>query len=177
MNNIQRAILVALVLLVICNLSAFNEKEIMLKQADRYDNQRQYERAITIYETLLEDHPQDGIVIEKLITDLIRISKITKAEKLFEDKGQYLSGLVYVRLGSSLHIIKGELKEAQKICREFLNKSPGNINNYKIISQIFTQYRQYEFLNHQNHRPRLDSYLNALVNRILHKQHLRFHHH
>ena len=147
MNNIKSAVLIAIVLLVICNLSAFSEKEIMLKQADRYDNQRQYERAMTIYETLLEDHPQDGIVIEKLITDLIRISKITKAEKLFEDKGQYLSGLVYVRLGSSLYIIKGELKEAKKICRSFLDKYPGNINNYKIIAQIFTQYRQYEFAN------------------------------
>ena len=107
MNNIKSAVLVAIVLLVSCNLFAFNEKEIMLKQADMYDNQRYYERAITIYETLLEDHPQDGIVIEKLITDLIRISKITQAEKLFEVKGQYLSGLVYVRLGSSLYIIKG----------------------------------------------------------------------
>lgn len=145
MNNIKSAILVAIVLLVSCSLSAFSQKEIMLKQASRYDNQRQYERAITIYKTLLEDHPQDGTVIEKLIIDLIRISKIKKAEKLFEDKGQYLSGMVYVRLGSSLHIIKGELKEAKKICRSFLDKNPGNISNYKIIAQIFTQYRQYEY--------------------------------
>ena len=145
MNNIKNAVLIVLVLLVSCSLYAFSEKEIMLKQAGRYDNQRQYERAIAIYETLLEDHPQDGTVIEKLIFDLIRISKIIKAEKLFEDKGQYLSGLVYIRLGSSLHIIKGELKEAKKICRSFLDKYPGNISNYKIIAQLFSQYRQYEY--------------------------------
>ena len=145
MNNIKITVLVALVFLVGCSPSAFNQKEIMLKQAGRYDNQRQYERAITIYETLLEDHPQDGTVIEKMIIDLIRISKIKKAEKLFEDKGQYLSGLVYVRLGSALQIIKGELKEAKKICRSFLNKYPGNVSNYKIIAQIFSQYRQYEY--------------------------------
>ena len=145
MNKIKSAVLVALVLLAGCSLSAFSQKEIMLKQAGRFDNQRQYERAITIYETLLEDHPQDGTVIEKLIIALIRISKIKKAEKLFEDKGQYLSGLVYVRLGSSLQIIKGELKEAKKICRSFLDKYPGNVSNYKIIAQIFSQYRQYEY--------------------------------
>jgi tetratricopeptide (TPR) repeat protein len=145
MNNIKIAVLVTLILLISCSLFAFREKEIMLKQAGRYDNQRQYERAITIYETLLEDHPYDAIVIEKLIINLMRISKIKKAEKLFEDKGQYLSGMVYVKLGSSLHIIKGELKEAKKICRSFLDKNPGNINNYKIIAQIFTQYRQYEY--------------------------------
>ncbi len=145
MNNIKSAVLVVLLLLVSYSLSASKQKEIMLKQAGKYDNQRQYEKAITIYETLLEDHPQDGIVIEKLIFNLLRISKLTKAEKLFEDKGQYLSELVYVKLNSSFHIIKGELKEAKKICRSFLDKSPGNINNYKIIAQLFSQYRQNEY--------------------------------
>ncbi|MCK4654753.1 MAG: hypothetical protein KAU01_09930 [Candidatus Cloacimonetes bacterium] len=137
--------LVILFLIFTCSLYAFDEREVLLKQANRLVARRQYEKAINIYVSLLEDYPDDHIIIEKLILNLLRISKIGKAEKILEDKKNILSGIEYVRLKTSILLLKGEIKQAYKFCKNFLNENSRRMNYYKVLANIFEQYRQYEY--------------------------------
>ncbi|MCK4312257.1 MAG: tetratricopeptide repeat protein, partial [Candidatus Cloacimonetes bacterium] len=136
-----------LILIVIftCSLYAFDKREVLLKQANRLVTRRQYEKAINIYESLLEDYPDDHVIVERLIVNLLRISKIEKAEKILEDKKNILSGIEYVRLKTSILLLKGEIKQAYKFCKNFLNENSRRMNYYKILANIFEQYRQYEY--------------------------------
>lgn len=140
-------VLKVLILIVIftCSLYAFDKREVLLKQANRLVTRRQYEKAINIYESLLEDYPDDHVIVERLIVNLLRISKIEKAEKILEDKKNILSGIEYVRLKTSILLLKGEIKQAYKFCKNFLNENSRRMNYYKILANIFEQYRQYEY--------------------------------
>ncbi len=144
MNKINIAVFVALVLLISCNLSAFREKEIMLNQADRLTGNRQFEKANKIYKMLLVDYPDDAVIIEKLIVNLLRITKLDEAENLLEEHQIYLDGMRYVKLKISILLFRGELKQAVKIGDNYLKEHSGSINSYKIIAGIFEQHRQYE---------------------------------
>lgn len=62
--------------------SGYDEKEIMKKQADRYTAKRDYERANTILRELMEKYPDDWELVEKLLTNLMRVSKFDETEEL-----------------------------------------------------------------------------------------------
>ncbi len=116
----------------------------MLKQADRLTGNRQFEKANKIYKMLLVDYPDDSAIIEKLIVNLLRITKLDEAEKLLEEHQMHLAGIQYVRLKISILLSKGEVKQAVKISDNYLKEHSGNVNSYKIIAGVFEQHRQYE---------------------------------
>ncbi|MCK4694531.1 MAG: hypothetical protein KAT74_02150, partial [Candidatus Cloacimonetes bacterium] len=72
-----------LILFSFCILFAeVDEKEIYMKQANRLNLRRQYEKANEIYLLLLENYPEDYMVAEKLIHNYLITSKINEADEM-----------------------------------------------------------------------------------------------
>ena len=134
-------------ILLIAAYNAFadmNENGILKKQASSYRATRQYEKAIGIYETILDNNPEDIDNISDLILILIQTSKIEKAEKLLDTYKNKMQENSHFRLKLMILLHKAEFKEAKKWSDKFLNKQSGNIKNYKTVAKVFEQYRQYE---------------------------------
>lgn len=140
----MKKLFLLLILLPVLLHSQYNEKEILLKQANRYLAQRQYERADKIYEQLLSENPDDIIVMELYVSNLIRMSKIDKANQQLQNYGEILPELTRVKLQTSIYLGTGKIPEAKAKCLEFLTNKAGNINAYRTLAMIFEQYRQYD---------------------------------
>ncbi len=123
---------------------AYDEKEIMKKQAERYSAQRKYEKANLIYNELIEKYPEDWQIVEALLNNLMRVSSFEQAGKLLEDKKGILPEYNYLRLKIPLLLKDGETKAAFQAGDEYLQKNKNNVNVYQELSQIYSGSRQYE---------------------------------
>ena len=128
-------------------LNAFadvNENDILKRRASSYRANKQYEKAISLYETVLKNDPNDVENIHALIIILLQTSKIEQAEKLLDKYEKRMQDTQYFQLRLMVLLHKAEFDEAQKLSNRFLNKQRGNINNYGTVAKVFEQYRQYE---------------------------------
>jgi len=66
--------------------SAYDEKAIMTKQAERYAARRKFEQANTIYRELMEKYPEDWEIVEDLLNNLLRVSKFEETSEILEEK-------------------------------------------------------------------------------------------
>ena len=139
-----KKILILLLILPGVLFGQYNEKEILKKQASSYISRRQYERANSIYEQILQDYPNDSATAELYITNLLRISKFEQAEEKLTQYSSILLDIIYVKLKLPIYMGKGELKQARKIAFDLLNENKGNVVYYQNIAAIFAQYRQNE---------------------------------
>jgi len=121
-----------------------NENDILKRRANQYRSQKQYEKAIGIYETIEKNDPNNMDNIRDLILILIQTSKIEKAEKLLNNYKIKMREDLHFQLKLIILLHKAEFVKAQKLGNEFLDKHRGNISNYGSIAKVFEQYRQYE---------------------------------
>jgi len=121
-----------------------NENDILKRRANQYRSQKQYEKAIGIYETIEKNDPNNMDNIRDLILILIQTSKIEKAEKLLNNYKIKMREDLHFQLKLMILLHKAEFVKAQKLGNEFLDKHRGNISNYGSIAKVFEQYRQYE---------------------------------
>ena len=144
-EELMKKIILILLIILTCNAFAENtDNEILKRKANSYRASRQYEKAIGIYETILDTNPSDIDNIRELILILIQVSKIDKAEKLLNTYQQKMQEDLHFQLKLRILLNKAEFDEALQWSNIFLNKQLGNVNNYKIVAKIFEQYKQYE---------------------------------
>jgi len=137
---------IMLILLILPGLiwAQYNNKEILLNQANRYLMQRNYEKANQLYEQVLTDYPVDGNTVELYINNLIRISKIDKAAEKLQLYADNLPEFIFVRLNTAVLISQGKPDQAYDETRKFLEQHPGSIQYYKSLAAVFEQFRQPE---------------------------------
>ena len=121
-----------------------NENEILKRRANSYRSRKQYEKAISLYETIEKNDPDDIDNIRELIMILIQVSKIDKAEKLLNTYKKKMRNDLHFQLKLMILLHKAEFVKAHKLSNEFLDKQRGNINSYGSVAKVFEQYRQYE---------------------------------
>ncbi|KQC10083.1 MAG: hypothetical protein APR54_03310 [Candidatus Cloacimonas sp. SDB] len=125
-------------------LAEISQKEILLKEANRFSLRRDYEKAISIYLDLLEEYSEDPEIAENLIENYLLTAQLDKAEKLLKDKKELFAQKDYAKMNITLFLAKSEIKQARKLSNEFLAENPGNLNDYKIFASLFERYRQHE---------------------------------
>ncbi len=141
----MKKIIFIILLILTCNTFAdVNENDILKRRAKQYRSRKQYEKAISLYETILENDPNDIDNIRNLVLILIQTSKIEKAEKLLNSYKNKMQEDLHFHLKLMILLHKAEFAEAQKWSNKFLNKRKGNINSYGNVAKVFEQYRQYE---------------------------------
>ncbi|MBN1326377.1 MAG: tetratricopeptide repeat protein, partial [Candidatus Cloacimonetes bacterium] len=122
----------------------FDEKEFQLKRAQNYIFQREYTKANEIYQELLEQFPEDHEIAARLITNLIRISELDKAEQILEKYKKIFPDLQFVTTSIVLYTALGDPETAGKIASDYIEKNPGKIAAYREISVAFEKVRNYE---------------------------------
>jgi len=125
-------------------LAEVDQKEVLMNEANRYTLRRQYEKAIVLYEKLLEDYPDDPQIGEKLIENYLYTNRLSEADETLQSLMSDFSELNYVKLKLAVLLSGSELKEAKKLSDRFLTDNFSKVNNYKIIASVFQRYRQYE---------------------------------
>jgi TolA-binding protein len=125
-------------------LAEISQKDVLLKEANRFSLRRDYEKAISIYLDLLEEYSEDPEIAEKLIENYLLTAQLDKAEKLLAEKKVLFTQEIYTKINITLLLAKSEIKKARKISNEFLAENPGNLNDYKIFASLFERYRQHE---------------------------------
>ncbi|MEA2097112.1 MAG: hypothetical protein U9P73_10530 [Candidatus Cloacimonadota bacterium] len=141
----MKKIILIILLILACNTFAENtENEILKRRANRYRVRKQYEKAISLYETIVKNDPDDIVNIRELILILIQVSKIDKAEKLLNTYKKKMREDLHFQLTLMILLHKAEFNEAKRLSNKILDKQIGNISNYGTIAKVFEQYRQYE---------------------------------
>ena len=133
--------------LIIFAINAFadlKENEILKRRADQLKARKQYERAITLYETIQKNDPEDINNIRDLILILLQTSKIKKAEELLDEYENKMQEDQYFQFKLMTLLHKAEIDEARRLSNVFLEKQRGRIQNYGTTAKIFEQFRQYE---------------------------------
>ncbi len=131
-----------LILFSFCILFAeVDEKEIYMKQANRLNLRRQYEKANEIYLLLLENYPEDYTVAEKLIHNYLITSKINEADEMLKEYKGFFPEIDYIKLKISILLAQGEVSNATNLSRQFLKSNEGKINYHKSIASVFGRYR------------------------------------
>ena len=143
-KKLKKIISVVLILFVVNTFADLKENEILKRRADKYKASKQYERAITLYETIEKNDPSDIDNIRALILTLIQTSKIEKAEVLLNkyEKGMQEDSHYQFQLMILLH--KAEFDKARKLSNTYLENQRGRLKNYGTSAKIFEQFRQYE---------------------------------
>ncbi len=128
--------------IIICFLSnllfgQYDEKRIMLNQAQSFESFNQFTKAQSVYKDLLVKFPQDQDIISAYFNSLIKTSSLDDAKKLVEQSKPVISDLLFTQFCIILDLKDNKLNEAKRLKNDYFKKNPGRINDYQILAQTF----------------------------------------
>ena len=123
----------------------YNEKKVLLKKAERLNEQSKFEKANLIYLDLLNKNPDDDKVAGRYINNLLRTSKYEEAGKFLDDHRNIFPEIDFTRYKIMILIRLGKIEEAISTAQKFLKKYPKNITDYREFGNLFQGYKQFEF--------------------------------
>lgn len=140
------SLVLGFLLLLITVLSAqYDEKRIMLNQAQSFENLNQITRAQSVYEDLLKKYPADNEVIQRLLSVYFRTSAFDNVNSLLESKKSVLNQIIYVQNKVTYLVKTNDLNQAKKLADDFIKQNPQLINNYQSIATIFESNTLYDY--------------------------------
>jgi len=114
-----------------------NEVQILLNQARTYETRNQLSQAIEIYEDLYQKNPADESVIEAYLRVLFQTSDLAKIKTILDNGKNTINPYMYVRHNCHYLIKSGEIKAADKVVMDYLNKNQGIMYQYRDLASIF----------------------------------------
>lgn len=116
-----------------------------LRLAQSFEQAGEWERAVALYESLLEANPQNFVILEGLRRGYTELKQYDKAKELV--RGQLLAKSNDENLLSilgGLYDLAGEPQVADSIWHVVLRKDPKNANLYRMIASQLIEHRQYD---------------------------------
>ncbi|HOQ81278.1 MAG TPA: tetratricopeptide repeat protein, partial [Candidatus Cloacimonadota bacterium] len=137
---IKYSSLLILFLFAFSLLSAqYDEKAIMLNQAQSFENLNQLARAQQIYQDLLRKYPNDQIIVQRLYQSHFRLSEFDKADNLIESKKAVVSKVFYTQSKITLLCKNNRIEEAEALADSYIKDNPNLVNNYQFVAIVFEQ--------------------------------------
>ncbi|MCF7859403.1 MAG: hypothetical protein K9N07_08825 [Candidatus Cloacimonetes bacterium] len=140
----KRTIIVLFIFLAANAFAAQDELNVLKRRASQYKVRRQFEKAVSVYESVLKNNPNDAESIRELILLLIQTSKLAKADSLLVQYQPYLAHNIYLELNLVKLLHKAEFKQAKELSREILATAGNMVSRFGAIARIFENYRQYD---------------------------------
>lgn len=131
--------------LVTCLLAQYDHKQTILNQIRRYEANRDFSKALELYEQLVESHPQDYSFIGSYIRALLLTSQPDTASDLLENYKNVMPAEVYLENQIPILINRGKRQEALEKAYEFFRRHPGRINAYQSVISVFERERMPDF--------------------------------
>ncbi|HPY97032.1 MAG TPA: tetratricopeptide repeat protein [Candidatus Cloacimonadota bacterium] len=144
-STIKYSSLLILFLFAFSLLSAqYDEKAIMLNQAQSFENLNQLARAQQIYQDLLRKYPNDHIIVQRLYQSHFRLSEFDKADNLIENKKAVVSKVFYTQSKITLLCKNNRIEEAEALADSYIKDNPNLVNNYQFVAIVFEQNQLHE---------------------------------
>ena len=116
-----------------------------LRLAQSFEQAGEWDRAVNLYESLLEVNPQNFVVLDGLRRGYTELKQYDKAKDLVRHQlqGNPADENLLSILGG-LYDLSGEPLVADSIWHVILKKDPKNVNLYRLIASQLIEHRQYD---------------------------------
>ncbi|MCB5252766.1 MAG: tetratricopeptide repeat protein, partial [Candidatus Cloacimonetes bacterium] len=142
----RQALLTILLLLLLLPLMAqYDERQILVQQANQHLIRREYQQAETVYLQILEKYPDDLNSILQLMQIYFNLSASDKAEALLTKYQRTLDANIYTEQRIQLFILQGKLPQAYQMAEAYLQLNAQNQNKYRLLASYFERRRHYEY--------------------------------
>lgn len=142
----RQAILTLLLLLLILPLVAqYDERQILVQQANQHLIRREYQQAETVYLQILEKYPDDLNSILQLMQIYLNLSASDKAEALLNKYQRTMDANIYTEQRIQLYILQGKLPQAYQMTEAYLQLHGQNQNKYRLLASFYERRGHYEY--------------------------------
>ena len=142
--KIYRKLLILVVLLISLNLHGqYNEKKILLDNADKMMKIRKYELARGYYKEALAKFPQDQTVIVKMLELHVKTSQSKSGEKLLAKSKAHLTDSQFTTYSVTFSLMEHFSDRAFETASKYLGKD-AKLFDYLTMANLFQKYRSYD---------------------------------
>jgi thioredoxin-like negative regulator of GroEL len=142
----RKTLLILLIMLLLLPLAAqYDERQILVQEANQFLVRREYNQAETVFLQILEKYPNDLNSILQLMQIYLNLSSSDKAEALLNKYQRTLGENLYTEQRIQLYILQGKLTEAYQRAESYLQLGPPNQNKYRLIASYFERRGHFEY--------------------------------
>jgi hypothetical protein len=131
-------------IIFLCLYAQYDEKTILLQQAQSMVQSRRFQQAETIYNDLMIKYPGDYSIVLNLINTLVLSTKYDEAYELLNAKKGSMPSDVYSTQKIYLLIQKSNFEEAYSFALNYLDQNPNQVTLYRTIASFFESKMQFE---------------------------------
>jgi len=142
----MRSILITLLMLTLALpiLAQYDERRILVQEANQYLMRRQYSQAEDVFLQILEKYPNDLNSILQLMQIYLNLSAGEKAEALLDKYQRTMPEAVVTEQRIQLLVMQGKLIPAFRMAESYLQVNAQNQNKYRLIASYFERRGHYE---------------------------------
>jgi tetratricopeptide (TPR) repeat protein len=122
----------------------YDERQILVQQANQLVMQRQYDRAEAAFLQILEKYPEDLNTVFQLIQMYFTISKDMELEEMLKKYQRVIPENMYQELRIRLLLNQGKLFDARSLADSYLEIYGSNQSKYQMIAAYFSQKADYD---------------------------------
>ena len=135
----------ALVVCASCAVAQQTDVVAKLRLAQSFEQAGEWDRAVTVYESLLESSPQNFVVLEGLRRGYTELKQYDKAIDLVRQQLRVNpSDENLLSILGGLYDLSGQPQTADSVWQVVLRKDPKNANLYRLIASQLIEHRQYD---------------------------------
>lgn len=125
-------------------VAQYDEKQILMQQANQMMVQRQYPQAEELFLQILEKFPNDQTSILQLAFMYLNISADLKAEEHIEKYQRQIPDKTFTELRLQVLVLQGKLEEANALADSYLALYGSASNAYHMVAGYFTRRAAYD---------------------------------
>ncbi|MCB5271167.1 MAG: tetratricopeptide repeat protein [Candidatus Cloacimonetes bacterium] len=142
----RKAILTLFIMLLLMPLLAqYDERQILVQEANQHLIRRDYSQAETVFLQILQKYPDDLNSILQLMQIYLNLSASDKAEALLNKYQRTLSQQVYTEQQIQLLILQGKLPQAYQMSEAYLQLNAQDQNKYRLVASYFERRAHFEY--------------------------------
>ncbi len=125
-------------------VAQYDEKQILMQQANQMMVQRQYPQAEELFLQILEKFPNDQTSILQLAFMYLNISADLKAEEHIKKYQRQIPDKTFTELRLQVLVLQGKLEEANALADSYLALYGSASNAYHMVAGYFTRRAAYD---------------------------------
>jgi predicted Zn-dependent protease len=129
-------------ILLLCSFGSllwgqYDQRQILLQQAQNYYSMRQYTQAENLYKQVLELVPTDQTAIMQLLNISYMTGNVDKAEEVLDRYGAYLAPITLLDHQIQILVYRGQAEEAWPKVLRSISMNPNDQNRYRTIASYY----------------------------------------
>ncbi|MCB5258979.1 MAG: hypothetical protein PHN71_07240 [Candidatus Cloacimonetes bacterium] len=116
----------------------YDERQILVQQANQLMVQRQYDRAEEVFLQIIAQYPDDINSILQLTQLYLSLSQEVKVEEMLQTHQRHIPENAYTELRIQLLILQGKHEQANSLADSYLEIYGSNRSKYNLIASYFS---------------------------------------